>query len=132
MTTIAQAEPTVVTVGVDTHLDVHVAVALDQLGRRLGCTEVPATKAGYKELVAWAGGFGDVAAFGVEGTGCYGAGLARDLKRCGFAVIEVIRPNRQTRRLKGKSDPIDAEAAARAVLSGGRPAPRKAATTRPR
>ena len=118
MTTIAHLEPTGVTVGVDTHLDPHVGVALDQLGRRLGATQIPASTAGYDELVRWAAAFGDIDKFGVEGTGCYGAGLARELRDRGFAVTEVIRPNRQARRLKGKSDAIDAEAAARAVLSG--------------
>jgi transposase len=118
MTTIAQMQPTRVTVGVDTHRDLHVAVALDQLGRRLGAFEVPTTGAGYDALVEWAQSLGELEAFGVEGTGCYGAGLARHLRAEGLLVFEVIRPNRQTRRRKGKSDPTDAEAAARAVLSG--------------
>lgn len=117
MTRIAQLEPTRVTVGVDTHRDVHVAVALDQLGRRLGEIELVTTRAGYQRLLAWAGSFGAVEVFGIEGTGCYGAGLARHLRARRVVVIEVMRPNRQTRRRKGKSDPTDAEAAARAVLS---------------
>ena len=117
MTRIAQLEPTRVTVGVDTHRDVHVAVALDQLGRRLGEIELATTRAGYQRLLSWAERFGAVEAFGIEGTGCYGAGLARHLRACRVLVIEVMRPNRQTRRRKGKSDPTDAEAAARAVLS---------------
>ena len=117
MTRIAQCEPTRVTVGVDTHRDVHVAVALDQLGRRLGEIELATTRAGYQRLLAWAEQFGAVEAFGIEGTGCYGAGLARHLRARKVFVIEVMRPNRQTRRRKGKSDPTDAEAAARAVLS---------------
>lgn len=118
MTTIAQFDTTLVTIGVDTHDEIHVAVALDQLGRRLGDAEIATTEAGYDELVDWAESFGDVEAFGVEGTGCFGAGLNRHLRGRGFLVVEVIRPNRQTRRHKGKSDLIDAEAAARAVLSG--------------
>jgi transposase len=117
LSTIAQTETMLVTVGVDTHLDIHVAVAVDQLGRRLDDSEVPTTAAGYDELVVWAETLGEVEAFGVEGTGCYGAGLARHLRARGFGVVEVLRPNRQTRRHKGKSDLIDAEAAARAVLS---------------
>ena len=117
VTRIAQLEPTRVTVGVDTHRDVHVAVALDQLGRRLGEIELATTRAGYQRLLAWAERFGAVEAFGIEGTGCYGAGLARHLGARKVLVIEVMRPNRQTRRHKGKSDPTDAEAAARAVLS---------------
>ena len=118
MTRMAQLEQTRVTVGVDTHRDVHVAVALDQLGRRLGEIELATTPAGYQRLLAWAERFGAVQAFGIEGTGCYGAGLARHLRARKVFVIEVMRPNRQTRRRKGKSDPTDAEAAARAVLSG--------------
>lgn len=80
MTRIAQLEPTRVTVGVDTHRDVHVAVALDQLGRRIEQIELATTRAGYERLLGWAEGFGVVDAFGVEGTGCYGAGLARYLR----------------------------------------------------
>ena len=75
---------------------------------------------------------GQVDAFGVEGTGSYGAGLARYLRHSGSRVIEVNRPDRATRHRKGKSDPIDAEAAARAVLAGPQPLPRKTATTRSR
>ena len=117
MARISQREPTRVTVGVDTHRDVHVAVALDQLGRRLDQIELATTRAGYERLLAWAESLGAVEAFGVEGTGCYGAGLARYLRARDMLVVEVMRPNRQTRRRKGKSDPTDAEAAARAVLS---------------
>src|SRR5664280_3307594 len=107
-----------VVVGVDTHKDLHVAVALDALGRRLAELVVPATAAGYRQLHHWAGDLGQVDAFGVEGTGSYGAGLARYLRHSGRRVIEVNRPDRATRHRKGKSDPIDAEAAARAVLAG--------------
>ena len=109
---------TIVTVGVDTHKDVHVAVALDALGRRLGDLQIPTTTIGYDQLHHWAIGLGQVSAFGVEGTGSYGAGLTRHLRRCGIHVIEVNRPDRATRHRKGKSDPIDAESAARAVLAG--------------
>ncbi len=117
MARISQLEPTRVTVGVDTHRDVHVAVALDQLGRRLDQIELATTRVGYERLLAWAQSLGSVEAFGVEGTGCYGAALARHLRARDMPVVEVMRPNRQTRRRKGKSDPTDAEAAARAVLS---------------
>lgn len=117
MARISQLERTRVTVGVDTHRDVHVAVALDQLGRRLDRIELATTRAGYERMLAWAESLGVVDAFGVEGTGCYGAALARHLRARDMLVIEVMRPNRQTRRRKGKSDPTDAEAAARAVLS---------------
>jgi transposase len=108
-----------VVLGVDTHLDVHVAVAVDRLGRRLGELAVPTTVGGYKELVRWAGGFGLVACAGVEGTGSYGAGLARHLRAAGIAVVEVERPKRRHLRPRnGKSDSKDAESAARAVLAG--------------
>jgi transposase len=112
-----QDRPRVV-VGVDTHQDLHVAVAVDQLGVRLGLISVPATAAGYRRLAAWAGALGEILAFGVEGTGSYGAGLSRVLQAAGYRVLEVNRPDRSTRRRVGKSDPIDAEAAARAVLAG--------------
>lgn len=107
-----------ITVGVDTHKDMHVAVAIDALGRRLAELVVPATAAGYQQLHRWAQDQGQVDAFGVEGTGSYGAGLARHLRVAGGRVIEVNRPDRATRHRKGKSDPIDAEAAARSVLAG--------------
>jgi len=115
---IAQSGPRGVVVGVDTHRDVHVAVAKDELGRTIGQTTTPATAEGYRSLLSWARGLGEPLAFGVEGTGCYGAGLARYLGRQGQLVFEVIRPSRQARRRRGKSDPADAEAAAGAVLSG--------------
>jgi transposase len=108
-----------VVLGVDTHLDFHVAVAVDRLGRRLGELAVPTTVGGYGELVGWAEGFGLVACAGVEGTGSYGAGLARHLRAAGIAVVEVERPKRRhLRRRNGKSDSRDAESAARTVLAG--------------
>ncbi len=107
-----------VVLGVDTHLDVHLAVVLDHLGRRLSAFSVPTTKKGYESLLAWAEGFGPVRCAGVEGTSSYGAGLARHLRAVGIEVREVERPKRRHRRRNGKSDLIDAEAAARAVLAG--------------
>ena len=104
--------------GVDTHRDDHVAATIDSLGRLLGVASFPATGAGYGELLDWMRNWGDLDAVGIEGTGSYGAGLARHLAAGGVAVVEVIRPNRQARRRRGKSDPADAEAAARAVLCG--------------
>jgi transposase len=118
VSTIAHREALRVIVGVDTHRDVHVAVAVDHLGRRLDDLEIPTTAAGYQALLDWARGFGEIDAVGVEGTNSYGAGLTRALDAAGVAVVEVVRPNRQKRRLQGKSDPLDAEHAARAVLSG--------------
>jgi transposase len=108
-----------VTVGVDTHGDGHVAAAFtSDLGRPLGHLTIATTPAGYRRLLEWARSLGSDPRFGVEGTGSYGAGLARFLVAAGCTVIEVNRPNRQTRYARGKSDPVDAEAAARAVLSG--------------
>jgi transposase len=110
-----------VTVGVDTHTDQHVGVALDQFGRRLGTRSVPTTPTGFAALLAWARDFGVIEQIGIEGTGSYGAGLTRWLRARGLAVIEVERPHRhdrQARRRRGKSDPLDAEAAARAVQAG--------------
>ena len=105
--------------GVDTHADIHVAAALDTItGRCLGSESFPTTAAGYSELLAWLQGFGEVDRVGVESTGAWGAGLARHLTTAGIAVVEVDRPDRKARRFEGKSDPTDAEAAARAVLSG--------------
>lgn len=108
-----------VVVGVDTHKDEHMAVALDGIGGRLGSHALPATAEGYADLLSWARGCGRVVAFGVEGTGSYGSGLARYLRRQGARVYEVSRPPRRVeRRASGKSDLVDAEHAAREVLSG--------------
>jgi transposase len=108
-----------VVVGVDTHKDTHVAVAIDGLGGHLGALTIEANPEGYSSLVAWATDLGVVARFGVEGTGSYGSGLARFLRRNGHVVLEVSRPPRKgERRLSGKSDSIDAEHAAREVLAG--------------
>jgi transposase len=107
-----------VIVGVDTHADQHTAAAINGLGQILATIEVPTTPAGYRQLVGWARRLGHLERVGVEGTGAYGAGLARHLADVGVTVIEVDRPNRQRRRRRGKSDSTDAEAAARAVLAG--------------
>jgi transposase len=107
-----------ITGGVDTHADVHVAAALDSIGGLLGVREFPATAAGYCGLLDWLGGFGQVALVGIEGTGSYGAGLARHLAAAGVRVVEVDRADRQDRHRAGKSDPLDAVSAARAAQSG--------------
>ncbi len=104
--------------GVDTHEDVHVAAVVDEIGRILETSAFSTTAKGLAELHAWMRSFGDVARVGVEGTGAYGAGLARHLSGEGVEVVEVNRPNRQVRRRRGKSDTVDAEAAARAALNG--------------
>jgi transposase len=114
--TIAQDEVEV-TGGVDTHKDTHTAAAVDAAGRMLGNAQFPATAAGYAALLAWLTGFGRLVLVGVEGTGAYGAGLARFLREHGIRLVEVDRPDRKTRRWQGKSDPVDAEAAARAALA---------------
>lgn len=105
-------------VGVDTHRDTHYAVVVDERGGELGGEEFPASGAGYAGLVAWAGGFGRLAKAGVEGTGSYGAGLTAHLHSLGLAVVEVTSPDRQQRRLRGKTDRLDALHAARAAASG--------------
>jgi transposase len=110
-----------VILGVDTHLDFHVAVVLDHLGRRLGELSVPTTAKGYEKLLCWVEGFGPLRCAGIEGTSSYGAGVARYLKARGIEVLEVERPKRRrpsSRRNAEKSDPLDAEGAARAVLAG--------------
>ena len=128
MDSIAQQAPNRrVAVGIDTHKHSHVAVALDELGGRLGELTVPADSGGHEQVERWATGHGRVLAFGIEGTGSYGAGVAGYLGRQGHRVIEVNRPDRRERRLNGKSDALDAENAARAVLSGRATATPKAA-----
>jgi transposase len=107
-----------ITGGVDTHADMHVAAALDPIGGLLGVQEFPATAGGYAGLLGWLGGFGTVALVGIEGTGSYGAGLARHVTAAGIRVVEVDRSDRQDRRRQGKSDPLDAVSAARAAQSG--------------
>jgi transposase len=109
---------TVVIGGVDTHADTHTLAAIDERGQLLGTTSVPATAAGYRQALAWLTSYGKVDRVGVEGTGSYGAQLARYLTARDVDVVEVDRPDRKQRRQKGKSDPLDAEAAARAVLAG--------------
>lgn len=107
-----------VTGGVDTHSDEHVAAVIDDIGRILGTASFPVSAAGYRDLLERMGEFGTVRRVGVEGTGTYGAGLARFISAADVEVIEVNRPNRQLRRRRGKSDATDAEAAARAALNG--------------
>ena len=111
-------ETRAVTGGVDTHADMHVAAALDPIGGLLGVEEFPVSPAGYARLLGWLGGFGTVALVGIEGTGSYGAGLARHLAAAGVRVVEVDRSDGQDRRRQGKSDPLDAVSAARAAQSG--------------
>jgi transposase len=114
MHTLARA----VTGGVDTHLEVHVAAALDEKGALLGVESFETTTQGDNKLLAWMEGFGPVVLVGVQGTGSYGAGLTRHLHGEGVEVVEVDRPNRMCRRRRAKSDPEDAVCAARAAQGG--------------
>ena len=104
--------------GVDTHGHTHHAAVVLLNGTRLADAEFPTTADGYAKLLAWLQSFGRLHAVGVEGTGSYGAGLARHLNAAAVRVVEVNRPDRHQRRRKGKSDPLDAYAAADAVLAG--------------
>ena len=110
----------VVVGGIDTHKDLHVAAVLDTAGVVLGTESFSTTRAGYRALVRWMRSYGDVRQVGIEGTGSYGAGVTRHLNDAGIAIFEVARPDRSDRRLRGKSDTLDAESAARAVLAGRR------------
>ena len=107
-----------ITGGVDTHLEVHVAAALDPVGGLLGVKEFSTSREGEHELLVWLAEFGPVERVGVEGTGSYGASLGRFLAAAGVPVVEVDRPNRQARHRRGKSDPVDAVEAARAAQGG--------------
>jgi transposase len=122
----SQPDPAEVVLGVDTHKDIHVAAVLSTLGAALGAKSFPTTAAGYRQLLQWAHTFGPVRRAGVECTGSYGAALTRHLRKAGIQVIEVNQPDRAERRRRGKTDTIDAEAAARAVLSGRASATAKA------
>lgn len=114
----APSDPAEVVLGVDTHKDVHVAAVLNALGVLLATSSFPTTAEGYRQLLTWARGFGPVDRAGVECTGSYGAALSRHLCSQAVTVFEVNRTDRSTHRRRGKTDTIDAEAAARAVLSG--------------
>ena len=104
-----------ITLGVDIHKDFH--VALDGLCSRLGTLSIPTTRSGYEKLAEWANGFGPLEGVGIEGTGSFGAGLTRFLRSEGTRIFEVDRPKRRDQYRSGKSDPIDAELAAGAVLA---------------
>ena len=104
--------------GVDTHKHTHYAAVIDDQGRLLGHQEFPATDVGYRQMLTWIRSHGHVRSIGVESTGSFGATLARFLTAAGIKVVEVNRPNRLARRMDGKSDRLDAENVARAVLGG--------------
>lgn len=107
-----------VIIGVDTHKYVHAAVAIDDLGAVLDSRTFPADSCGYAQLIDWSLTLGGRLTFGIEGTGSYGAGLTSAVRRRDIGVIEVVRTDRRDRRLRGKSDTLDAENAAKAVLAG--------------
>lgn len=117
MTSMTQTKAAV-TGGVDTHGETHHVAVLDHLGRELGDREFPTTPCGYRTLLSWARSHGSLERIGVEGTGAYGAALVRHLRAEGVQVVEVDRPDRKVRRAQGKTDPLDAYAAARAALAG--------------
>jgi len=116
--TITSIDDVQVTGGVDTHRDTHMVAALDQRGAELGVREFTTTPAGHRAALCWLESFGVIERVGVEGTGTYGAGLTRFLHRHDVTVVEVACGDRQARRSHGKSDPVDAIAAARAAQSG--------------
>lgn len=107
-----------IVVGADTHKHVHVAAVMDTIAGIQATITVATDMGGFGQLLDWAESFGQIIAFGIEGTGSYGAGLTSFIRRSGYRVVEVNRPDRRMRRLVGKSDTLDAENAARAVLSG--------------
>jgi len=123
------ATSTDIIIGVDTHKLTHAAVAISALGARLGTMTISANTRGYQALLDWARSLGRIRAFGVEGTGSYGAGLSRFLSEQGYPVFEVNRPNRQIRHQRGKDDMVDAESAARSVLAGQAAAQPKSGTS---
>lgn len=106
-----------VVAGVDTHRDTHTVAVIDTTGRFLGDCMFGADRAGYAGLLGWVAGHGRLLRVGVEGTGAYGAGLTRHLNAEGVKIVDVDRPDRKARRRVGKSDPLDALAAARAALA---------------
>ncbi|WP_258059164.1 IS110 family transposase [Arthrobacter sp. B1805] len=107
-----------IVVGIDTHADTHHVAVVTEYGKPLGDQAFPTTAAGYRDVLAFITGFGEVLQVGMEGTGTYGAALTKVLQRMGVLVIEVNRPDRQQRRLKGKTDSLDAYRAAQSVITG--------------
>lgn len=115
------AEPSIsneIILGVDTHLDTHVGVIIDDRGKWQGVLSIPANVNGYHALWHWAQSFGHLRIAGIEGTGTYGAVLTHFLRSKALEILEINRPDRSQRRFQGKSDPTDAKNAARMVLSG--------------
>src|SRR5690625_3635005 len=105
--------------GVDTHKDTHFAAVITATGQQVGAAEFPATGTGYRALAEFITCHGPLLRAGVEGTNAYGAGLSRYLRKAGVPVVEVLRPARQLRRMRGKADQSDAYAAAQIALAEG-------------
>jgi len=118
MTTLETIRSGHVVIGIDTHKHIHVAAVMDTVGGILATLTIATDTGGFKQLLEWATTFGQIIAFGVEGTGSYGATLTSFLRRHGHKVVEAGRPDRRLRRVDGKSDTLDAENAARSVLAG--------------
>ena len=119
MTSMASPTTRVVIGGVDTHSQTHHAAVIDEVGRRLGDREFPATPAGYRALADWLSAHGTLTTIGVEGTGTYGAGLARYLRTIGLTVVEVDRPDRRSRRAHAQVRPPRRLCRRRSCLVGG-------------
>src|ERR1700693_731695 len=117
MHSMTQDRPAVIG-GVDSHADAHHVAALDSRGVLLATASLETTGRGYRQLLDWLSGFGWIDAVAIESTGSYAAGLARYLRGQGVRMVEVNQPHPHTRRRVGKSDPIDAEMAARLLLAG--------------
>jgi len=127
-----RAEIRAITGGVDTHADVHVAAALDPIGGLLGVREFPATAAGYGGLMSWLGGFGTVCLAGIEGTGSYGAGLARHITTAGVRVVEAGRSAGRTAAARANPTPSTPSARPGRRSRAGPAARPRAATARSR
>ena len=111
-------QDTLIVGGVDAHADTHHVAALDQRGALLSTKSFPTTTPGYSQLLDWLSRFGEIDAVAVESTGSYAAALVRYLHEHDVRVLEVNQPHAHARRRVGKSDPIDAEMAARLFLAG--------------
>ncbi|MEU8836556.1 transposase [Streptomyces sp900116325] len=119
-----------VVIGVDTHKHVHVAAVMDTIGGILATLTIPTDTGGFQQLADWAASFGTVLAFGIEGTGSYGATLTSFLRRAGHKVVEAGRPVRRLRRMNGKSDTLDVRTPPAPCLPGSRRSRRRPPTAR--
>lgn len=104
--------------GIDTHADTHHVAVINEYGKAPRGQGIPGRGHRLSEDREFITRYGTVTAVGVEGTGSYGAEIAKTLRGEGLCVLEVNRPNRAARRLKGKPDPLDAYQAAQSVLDG--------------